>query len=491
MHWFQGDIAEAVTISRKNGSIFVVYVEGKCDESVKITKLIDEEQVTNELSGEHFVSIKIDAGSIAHQQFAEIYKKVNAPSIFFIGAGGVPLEIIETVQDLDDLLQKIESVKLKSGIKFTNNSQANTAVSNFLSNEQQAVECENGVCKMKPEIEKETKIEKPSSSDMPDTTTSSNLVSNEENVKSVMEGEECKKPELSKEERIEKAKEMIEKNREMKQKEEEEKEKSKEIERRKMGQDVQKMKRWQEDQEFKQMVEAREKEKKEQQAARQRVLEQIQQDKADRAAKFSNQSPTSPQVNIPAQKTPPCNSNIVRIQFKLPDGSSHNHEFTPDTKLSDLKAYIRSNIALTFNNFLLATMFPRKEFSEEDDEKSLKDLELYPSAVLLILPLSHGAVSTNSNTGIFSAFIWSVIGPILNLFSYIKGMLFGAPRPKENDGSGNGKRSTEQGESSRSPKRRAGETTAIRRQGNIHRLTDKTDSDDDNNTWNGNSTQQM
>lgn len=36
-----------------------------------------------------------------------------------------------------------------------------------------------------------------------------------------------------------------------------------------------------------------------------------------------------------------------------------------------------------------------------------------------------------------------------------------------------------------------GDATVIRRQGNIHRLTDKTDSDDDNNTWNGNSTQQM
>jgi hypothetical protein len=36
------------------------------------------------------------------------------------------------------------------------------------------------------------------------------------------------------------------------------------------------------------------------------------------------------------------------------------------------------------------------------------------------------------------------------------------------------------------------ETTAIRREGNIHRLTNHRDLDDDeNNTWNGNSTQQM
>lgn len=41
------------------------------------------------------------------------------------------------------------------------------------------------------------------------------------------------------------------------------------------------------------------------------------------------------------------------------------------------------------------------------------------------------------------------------------------------------------------PKRRMGETTVIRRQSNVHRLSDRTDSDEDNNTWNGNSTQQM
>jgi hypothetical protein len=36
------------------------------------------------------------------------------------------------------------------------------------------------------------------------------------------------------------------------------------------------------------------------------------------------------------------------------------------------------------------------------------------------------------------------------------------------------------------------QTTAIRREGNVHRLTDRRDPDDDeNNTWNGNSTQQM
>lgn len=35
------------------------------------------------------------------------------------------------------------------------------------------------------------------------------------------------------------------------------------------------------------------------------------------------------------------------------------------------------------------------------------------------------------------------------------------------------------------------DSTVIKRQGNVHRLTDRRDSDEDGNTWNGNSTQQM
>ncbi|KAJ8941716.1 hypothetical protein NQ318_023312 [Aromia moschata] len=35
------------------------------------------------------------------------------------------------------------------------------------------------------------------------------------------------------------------------------------------------------------------------------------------------------------------------------------------------------------------------------------------------------------------------------------------------------------------------DSTVIKRQGNVHRLGDRRDSDDESNTWNGNSTQQM
>lgn len=198
-----------------------------------------------------------------------------------------------------------------------------------------------------------------------------------------------------------------------------------------MGQDVQKMKRWQHDQELKLLMEARDKEKREQLAAKQRILEQIQQDKVDRAARFSN-SPQSTQPSPQAATPPPIQkvlaTGMTRIQFKLPDGSTHTNEFKCEDTLHEVKAYIKSNLKLSFN-FVLATTFPKREFTIEHDTNTLAELELIPSAVLLILPVAHGTVSTNSRT--FTSFLWSLLAPILNVLSFLKNMVFGAPKPTE------------------------------------------------------------
>lgn len=41
-----------------------------------------------------------------------------------------------------------------------------------------------------------------------------------------------------------------------------------------------------------------------------------------------------------------------------------------------------------YGQFSLATMFPRREFTTEDLEKSLLELELAPSASIVLLPVS-------------------------------------------------------------------------------------------------------
>lgn len=44
----------------------------------------------------------------------------------------------------------------------------------------------------------------------------------------------------------------------------------------------------------------------------------------------------------------------------------------------------------TYGNFSLATMFPRREFTKEDYGKKLLELELAPSASVVLLPVGVG-----------------------------------------------------------------------------------------------------
>jgi len=244
-------------------------------------------------------------------------------------------------------------------------------------------------------------------------------------------------------------------------------------------------------------MDERNKEKKEKQEARQRVLAQIAQDKAERAAKFasppqstSQQPQTSPQ---PVRRSP-VSSNTARLQFRLPDGTSHMHDFVSSSSLQEVRNYIITNLNLPFQNFTLSTTFPRREFTSENCSETLLELELVPNAVVLILPLQHGAVATHSDSWIMTMF-WSFIGPILNLVSYLKAKFFGPPPgssvPPSTPNQDRKRPIESPAETSSIPKKRSGETTVIRRQGNVHRLGDNADSDEDNNTWNGNSTQQM
>ncbi|KAI4466998.1 ubx domain-containing protein 4 [Holotrichia oblita] len=407
MLWYEGNIAEAITLSRKNGSVFVVYIEGNDDESTKLTRSIDQEDVSKLLGSNHFVSIKIQANTVPHQQFSEIYKGANVPSIYFIGKNGAPLDIVEKINNSTELLDKIENILVKAGVNITKSPAA--ASSSLIAQEQSSSIVSENVASELPAEQSEAGTSKTSS----------------------VADENIAETSLTTDEKVEKAKQIIEQKREAKRKEEEEKEKMKEIERRRMGQDVQKMKRWQHDQELKLLMEAREKEKREQQAAKQRILEQIQQDKVDRAARFSTAPPQSSQPSPQATTPPPIHrvaTGITRIQFKLPDGSTHTHEFKSEDTLQDLKLYIKTNLNPAYN-FMLATTFPKREFTNEHDSSTLAELELIPSAVLLILPVSNGTVSTNSRT--FTSFLWSLLAPLLSIFSFLKTKIFGAPKPAE------------------------------------------------------------
>lgn len=204
------------------------------------------------------------------------------------------------------------------------------------------------------------------------------------------------------------------------------KERLKEIERRKMGQSVQELKRWQKDQEMKQLLEDREKEKMEEKLARERVLAQIKQDRAERLSKSQPISPTTEHTSKNPSASPiQIPSNKTRLQFKLPDGSSNTQEFSISDNLQTVIEYIKENLNLPFSHFKLSTTFPRREFAKGDYSQTLLDLQLIPNAVILILPQNTGALTSTKFSSTFTALLWNIVSPILNIFDYLKSLIFG------------------------------------------------------------------
>lgn len=331
---------------------------------------------------------------------------VPIPSLFFI-QNGIPIKIVTSVVKTEAEMDKSITTVLESAISSSpqpSSSQQTTSAATTTENTD--VACEDGVCYNKE--------------------------------KSVQESEK------EKEEMMKKAMKIIEQKRIERIQEEKKVEREREMKRRKEGQAVIDLKKQKDDQDMKNIMDERRKEKTEADAARARVKSLIAADKAERASKFgasveSNPpSPDSPVLTSPVVGMAPPNS--ARIQFKKPDGDNQSHIFEAKSLFSDLHSFVKNTVLVGCNvkEFTLATTFPRREFTKADFGKTLIELELAPSSVLLIIPgkktsfipsapSSMSQTSSGGLTGMMqSLFMTLVYAPMLALFSYIKNMITNA-----------------------------------------------------------------
>ncbi|XP_059613095.1 UBX domain-containing protein 4 isoform X2 [Phlebotomus argentipes] len=512
MNWFQGSIAEAVTLSKRKNAVFVVFVAGTDESSTNLGRLIDSDLIRKHLESEKFVAIRIDSGSEAYMQFAQIYQLVPLPSVFFIGQNGTPVDIVTSLTTtVEDLEQKILGVLSRLSLSTPSSSAGE---------------------EVKPAVKEDKPV--PVSQGASSSGAAEKTAVKEEKVTEECAGGVCRRvetenppkpearPEMSAEEKLNRAKEMLEKKRKEKEAEEARAEREKEIQRRRQGQDVASLKKWQEEQEIKQLREDRMKEKKEAAEARKKILEQIEQDKLERAQRFAPVVPKSPPL-APMEEhnyAAADNSDTSRIQFKTPSGGTEIHVFASTDQFATVHSFVQTELlsGSGITDFALATTFPRKEFSQEHYSQTLSELRLTPTAVLLILPRGRGvsgggvgstqvATTSAGRTAIhfFTSLFWSFFTPVMSVLSYMRNWVF--PRQDQ----GQQKRAAEDqisdhdaakrrnlefpGDSrdGQQPSTSKSAEAAYRRLGssNIHRLHDKKDSDDENNTWNGNSTQQM
>ncbi|KAK4649459.1 uncharacterized protein QC761_0021620 [Podospora bellae-mahoneyi] len=211
-------------------------------------------------------------------------------------------------------------------------------------------------------------------------------------------------------------------------------------------------------------AEALKKKQKEAREERQRILKQIEDDKAERKArqealeaerKAAAEASTVPLASA-SQLLPRTNrvSSHAAIQVRLFDGSTLRSRFSSTDTLKDVRQFVTENRKdgkEPFNFKILLTPLPSKTVDVTEEEKTLQELELTPSATLILLPVpkyssaysrssGSSAASTTSageRGGIFQRFI----GFILFVASLIGGFfstLFSTSGPvggeQESDG---------------------------------------------------------
>lgn len=530
MRWFQGSIPAAIASAKQQTFVFVVVITGEDEQSAQLLSSWEDDTVHE--AAQNCVAIKVDAKSETCVQFSQIYPVVCIPSCFFIGENGIPLEVIAGSVSAEELTNRLDKVKQMHSLQVQGvGSQLAEPDVPMEASPSVGVDTEPTPAPTEPiSAPMELTTEEPAEHTQPASTpatpkepltrsgdegsSSGAATPGEDRSASSDDASSSSQHEENLEAKVERLTKTLEERREQKKKEEEEEQIKREMERRKVGKDMLDFKRKQEDDKTKRLLEERNREKAEEKAARERVKQQIALDRADRAVRYAkNQEELeasrqaalqAKQAEMEARKEAMVKerSAIARIQFRLPDGSSITNQFPSESRLQEARQFAVQEVGNRYGNFSLATMFPRREFTGEDLNKTLLELELAPSASVVLLPQTgrpNNTVVQSAGGGGFWALLGQILYPLLAVWRFLSGFLFASPvppagpqRPNAHPRPGSSAASSEEPQRETLRKRTLeNRPDDFKKDGKIHRLRTQEDSEDENNTWNGNSTQQM
>ncbi|KAM4731066.1 UBX domain-containing protein 4 [Anableps anableps] len=516
MLWFEGSIPEAINAAKQRSLVFVVVIAGEDEQSKQLMSSWEDDSVS--VAAQNCcVAIKVDAKSDTCVQFSQIYPVVCIPSSFFIGVSGIPLEVIAGSVSPDELMMRINKVKKmhSQGIGDTAATEVQDSLEtrppdNTATKPTSVPEVPSGLEMVNDETGEAPAATKESLSSSADENSVSSEKPSMENS-SLCQATCSESDDLNS--KVERLTKKLEERQEQKNREQKENDIRKEIERRKMGKQNQEFKKKQDQEKTKQLLEERNREKAEEKAARERIKQQIAMDRAERAASYAKmrQDENIAKQNLlqaqqavqEARKEALIRerSTISRIQFRLPDGSFFTNQFPSQTRLQEAWNFAFEEIGNLYGNFSLATMYPRREFTSEDLNKTLLELELVPSASIVVLPSRRPAntVTRSSGFGIWAA-LGTLLYPLLAVWRFLSSFLFATPYPAS-AARGHTEHSSPPTSSKSSSNQAKREIPAkqkleirpkdFKKEGKICRLRTEEDDDEDNNTWNGNSTQQM
>lgn len=77
------------------------------------------------------------------------------------------------------------------------------------------------------------------------------------------------------------------------------------------------------------------------------------------------------------ENEPECSADNFKLKFKLPNGNTITRSFYPETKLKEVRSYLKIYFSvnkISITDYSLVLNFPKKEFTENENEIFLSDI---------------------------------------------------------------------------------------------------------------------
>jgi len=483
MHWFEGSIPDAIQETKANRKLLLVFVLDSTEDSVRMTSLLNEDVIGEVLTPDNVVALKLETGSESFAQFSVFYPVLILPSIYYIGDNGTPLEVVGGYQTVEPFLERT-----RNALKMHEEGAATTVSMSV----------------------PEPRATNSNASAVPSSVGAGSSESIEQDSPST--SATASAPSASVEERMLTAKEKIEaQNRERIETEKEEN-KKREVERRKLGKEMAEAQREKEEAAMRRRAEELAKDRADEKLAREKIKEQIERDRKERQAKFEEEKRTKEQKAKEKQDEKQAAEaaaaaalqerirSVSRIQFRLPDGGAITREFSVDDSYADLRLFISDELrSRGLEDFDLVHSFTRRQFESTDLTSTLTELDLAGPNALIVVPRrggcgSGGGGADNSSFSLIAVF-WLVMAPFIFVVNLFRDLIYGTP-PKQQLTTPQPQASANEASTPRRGAEDMPRSQGARQrpspQANIHRLRrHDSDSDSDDPTWNGNSTQQL
>jgi len=200
-------------------------------------------------------------------------------------------------------------------------------------------------------------------------------------------------PKLSKEEQMKIIQDRLEQKKKERASEETNSEKEREIMRRNQGRDVVESKRKWEEQQAKKLADEQRKEKEAERLAKQKIKEKIEQDKLNRQAKAhggiiptETQKPAAAPVVASSVNTeaPKKEYTEAKINVRLLNGATIQGIFKPEDTLQTVQQWVTANRTDGTGPFYLMTTYPKKIYTYDLLNVTLKNGGFVPSGTFVI-----------------------------------------------------------------------------------------------------------